>query len=316
VVTGLAESEVLGTKSAETRLVLSVSRMTVHNGPGIRTLVLFKGCPLRCLWCSTPESQSTRPELGVFPDKCILCRACLDVCPRSAIRLVERTLSVDRTLCNGCGNCVSACNAEALRLLGREMTVEKLVAEAAKDAVAFRHSRGGVTLSGGEPLLQPEFTIALVRALAAEGISSGIDTCGYVPRKTLDRVLPYVDFFLWDVKLVDERRHRDLTGVSNRLILNNLRFVSEQGTPIYIRIPLVPGYTDGREDLKAVCRLVQRLKSVVEVDLLPVHHLGQARYLSLGRDYPIENVPFMAEEVLREDQRLVESYGLVCNIVG
>jgi pyruvate formate lyase activating enzyme len=137
-----------------------------------------------------------------------------------------------------------------------------------------------------------------------------------VPRETLKRVLPYVEYFLWDVKLVNERRHRDLTGVSSRRILNNLRFVSEHGTPVYIRIPLVPGYTDGEEDLKAVCRLVQRLESVVEVDLLPVHHLGQARYLSVGRDYPIENVPFLPEEVLREDQRLVESYGLVCNIVG
>jgi pyruvate formate lyase activating enzyme len=316
VVTGLTESEVRGTKSAETRLVLGISRMTVHNGPGIRTLVLFKGCPLRCLWCSTPESQNARPELGVFPDKCILCRACLDVCPMGAIRLEERTVSVDRTICDGCGSCVSACNAQALRLLGREMTVGELVAEARKDAVAFKHSHGGVTLSGGEPLLQPEFTIALVRALAAEGIGVGVDTCGYVPRETLKRVLPYVEYFLWDVKLVNERRHLDLTGVSSRRILNNLRFVSEQGTPVYIRIPLVPGYTDGREDLKAVCRLVQRLKSVVEVDLLPMHHLGQARYLSLGRDYPIENVPFLLEDVLQEDQRLVESYGLVCNIVG
>jgi pyruvate formate lyase activating enzyme len=290
--------------------------MTVHNGPGIRTLVLFKGCPLRCVWCSTPESQSAQPELGVSSDKCIHCNACLDVCPKGAIRLNENACSVDRSSCDGCGKCVSVCNSEALRLLGREMTVRELVAEARKDAVAFKHSHGGLTLSGGEPLLQPEFTVPLVRALAAEGIGVGVDTCGYVPRETLKRVLPYVDYFLWDVKMVNERRHTDLTGVSSRRILNNLRFVSDQGTPIYIRVPLVPGYTDREEDLKAVCRLAQRLASVVEVDLLPMHHLGQARYLSLGRDYPIENVPFILEEILREDQRLVESHGLVCNIVG
>jgi pyruvate formate lyase activating enzyme len=303
-------------RSARTRLVLSVSRMTVHNGPGIRTLLLFKGCPLRCVWCSTPESQSTQPELGVFPDKCIHCNACLDVCPKGAIRLNEKACTVDRASCDGCGKCVSVCNAEALRLLGREMTVGELVAEARKDAVAFKHSHGGVTLSGGEPLLQPEFTVALVRALAAEGISVGVDTCGYVPRETIKRVLPYVDYFLWDVKMVNERRHTQLTGVSSRRILHNLRFVSEQGTPIYIRVPLVPGYTDREEDLKSVCHLAQRLASVVEVDLLPMHHLGQARYLSLGRDYPIENAPFIPEESLREDQRLVESHGLVCNVVG
>jgi pyruvate formate lyase activating enzyme len=316
VVTGLAQSSVPGARSAKTRLVLSISRMTVHNGPGLRTLVLFKGCPLRCVWCSTPESQSTQPELGVFSNKCIHCNSCLDVCPKGAIRLNEKECSVDRASCDGCGRCVSVCNAEALRLLGREMTVGELVAEARKDAVAFKHSHGGVTLSGGEPLLQPEFTIALVRALAAEGIGVGVDTCGYVPRETLKGVLPYVDYFLWDVKMVNERRHTELTGVSSRRILNNLRFVSEQGTPIYIRVPLVPGYTDREEDLKAVCRLAQRLASVVEVDLLPMHHLGQARYLSLGRDYPIENVPFIPEEILREDQRLVESHGLVCNVVG
>jgi len=196
------------------------------------------------------------------------------------------------------------------------MTVAELVAEARKDAIAFKHSRGGVTLSGGEPLLQPEFTVALVRALADTGISVGVDTCGYVPRATIERVLPYVDFFLWDVKLVNERRHRFLTGVSNRRILGNLRLVSQRGVPVYIRIPLIPAYTDREEDLEAACRLVQGLASVVEVDLLPVHHLGRARYLSLGRDYPIEGVPLIPEAVLMEKKRLVESRGLTCNIVG
>jgi pyruvate formate lyase activating enzyme len=196
------------------------------------------------------------------------------------------------------------------------MGVQELVAAVEKDAVAFRHSGGGVTLSGGEPLLEPDFTVELLRALRQAGISVGVDTCGYVPRATIERVLPYVDFFLWDVKLVNERRHRDLTGVSNRRILGNLRFVSRRGIPIYIRIPLIPGCTDGEEDLKAACRLVRGLASVVEVDLLPLHHLGEARYLSLGREYPIEGVPLVPEAVLRENKRLVESYGLACNIVG
>jgi pyruvate formate lyase activating enzyme len=196
------------------------------------------------------------------------------------------------------------------------MTVAELVDEVRKDAVVFKHSSGGVTLSGGEPLLQREFTLALVRALAETGISVGVDTCGYVPRATIERVLPYVDFFLWDVKLVNERRHRDLTGVSNRRILGNLRFVSERGVPVYIRIPLIPGYTDRQEDLETVCRLVQGMASVVEVDLLPLHHLGKARYLGLGREYPLESVPPLTEAVLHEKKRLVESHGLTCNIIG
>ena len=316
MVTAPAELKVVGPKSAGTRLVLSISRMTVHNGPGIRTLVLFKGCPLRCLWCSTPESQSARPELATFSSKCIHCNACLAVCPGGAIRLNENGVNVDRTSCDCCGKCVSVCNAEALRLLGRKMTVAELVAELLKDAVVFKHSHGGVTLSGGEPLLQPEFTVALARALADAGISVGVDTCGYVPQKTLNQLLPYVDYFLWDVKLVNERRHRDLTGVSNRRILNNLKFLSQQGTPIYVRIPLIPGFNDSKKDLEAVCRLVQGLASVVEIDLLPLHHLGKARYLSLGREYPIEGVSLISETILQECQQFVQSHGLVCNIVG
>jgi pyruvate formate lyase activating enzyme len=316
MVTECADSRVLRANPTMTRLVLNISRMTVHNGPGIRTLILFKGCPLRCLWCSTPESQNARPEIAIFPERCIHCNECLDVCPARAIRLNENSVEIDRAACDGCGKCVSVCNAEALRQLGRPVSVAELVSEARKDTVAFKHSHGGVTLSGGEPLLQPEFTVALVRTLAETGISIGVDTCGYVPRATIERVLPYVDFFLWDIKLLNERRHRDLTGVSNRRILGNLRFVSQRGVPVYIRIPLIPGYTDTKENLEAACRLIRGLASVVEVGLLPLHHLGRARYLSLSRAYPIEGVPLIPEADLWENKRLVESHGLTCNIIG
>ena len=316
MVTERAESEVLAATPTKTRIVLSITRMTVHNGPGIRTLILFKGCPLRCPWCSTPESQNARPEIAVYPDRCIHCDQCLAACPVDAVRLTADTVSIDRPVCDRCGKCASVCNAEALRLLGREMSIPGLVTEIKKDGVAFKHSGGGVTLSGGEPLLEPDFTVELLRALSAAGIRVGIDTCGYVPRKTIERVLPYVSFFLWDVKLADERRHRELTGVSNRRILSNLRFVSQRGVPIYIRVPLIPGYNDSDEDLGAICTLVKELASVVEVDLLPIHHLGRAKYASLGREYPIEGIPLIPDAVLAEKKRLMESYGLTCNIVG
>ena len=316
MVTEHAESEVLAASPTKTRVVLSITRMTVHNGPGIRTLILFKGCPLHCLWCSTPESQNARPEIVVYPDRCIHCDQCLAACPVHAVRLTADTVSIDRTVCDGCGKCASVCNAEALRLLGREMRITELVTEIKKDAIAFKHSGGGVTLSGGEPLLEPDFTVELLRALSAAGISVGIDTCGYVPRKTIEQVLPYVSFFLWDIKQADERRHREFTGVSNRSILSNLRFVSQRGIPIYIRVPLIPGYNDSDEDLGAICKLVRELASVVEVDLLPLHHLGKARYAGLGREYPIDGIPLISDVVLAEKKRLVESYGLTCNIVG
>ena len=298
------------------RLVLSITRMTIHNGPGIRTLILFKGCPLRCRWCSTPESQKAEPEIAVYPDKCIHCDQCLPACPLQAITLTEETISIDRSLCDACGRCVPECYAEAIKILGRAMTVEELVAEAKKDIIVYRQSGGGVTVSGGEPLSEPDFMAGLFRALKEERISVGADTCGHVPWPNIERVLPDIDFFLWDIKHMDPEKHRKLTGVSNKLILDNLRSVSARNIPLYIRVPLIPGDNDSEDNLKAICEFVRGLPSVVEVALLPLHHLGEARYNSLGRAYPLAGVPLLSDSVLPERQRLVESYGLKCSIGG
>ena len=298
------------------RLVISITRMTVHNGPGIRTLILFKGCPLRCVWCSTPESRKESPEIAFYPDKCILCNDCLPVCPRNAITAGNKAVIIDRELCDNCGRCVDVCYTEALRLLGRQYTVDELVYEVKKDSVVYKHSGGGVTVSGGEPLLEPEFALELLRALKQNGINVGVDTCGYVPLKNIEVVLPYVDFFLWDIKHMDDNAHRKLTGVSNQLILDNLRFVSGKNTPVYLRIPVIPGYNDSEENLRAVCEFARGLSSLVEIDLLPLHHLGKTRYAALGREYPIDGIPLIRDDVLSEMKHLVESFGLKCNIVG
>jgi pyruvate formate lyase activating enzyme len=298
------------------RPVLNISRMTVHNGPGIRTLIQFKGCPLRCVWCSTPESQSDKPELAVFPDKCIYCNQCLAVCPTNAVYLNDTMLSIDRNKCNVCGKCASVCYSEALRLLGREMTVTEIVQEVKKDEVAYKHSNGGVTLSGGEPLLEIQFTVELLQSLSRSGISAGVDTSGYVPSKNLELTLPYVSFFLWDIKLMDEQKHKEFTGVSNRLILDNLNLITKKGVPVYVRVPLIPGYTDSKENIKATCEFAQGLASLVEVDLLPLHHFGMARYASLNRPYPLKGVPLISNGTMQEIKSLVESCGLNCTIVG
>ena len=302
--------------SHQKQLVLSITRMTVHNGPGIRTLILLKGCPLRCIWCSTPESQNNEPEIAVYPDKCIHCDQCLPVCPVNAINITEETVSIDRARCDGCGECVKVCYSEALKLLGQEMTVRELIDEVRKDAVAYRHSGGGVTVSGGEPLLNIDFILELVKAFKEENISVGIDTCGYLPRESIEQVLPYVDFFLWDIKHMNGEKHRELTGVSNRLILDNARYVSEKNVPLYIRIPVVPGYNDSEDNIRATCEFAGSLSSLVEVSLLPLHHLGKARYYSLDRDYPIADIPPIEDNVLQTIKKLVESYGLNCSIVG
>ena len=302
--------------AASKRIVLSIARMTLHNGPGIRTLILFKGCPLSCLWCSTPEGQKGEPEIAIYPSKCIHCDRCVPVCSLQAIHLTNETISINRFLCNDCGRCADVCYSEAIRLLGQRMTVEELVEEAKKDRVFYKHSGGGVTLSGGEPLLNPDFTLRLLKALKEEGIGVGVDTCGHVPWASIEPMLPYIDFFLWDIKHMDSQKHREFTGVSNELILQNARSVSDRNIPLYIRVPIIPGYNDSEENIRATCQFARGLSSLVEVDVLPLHHLGKARYDSLNRDYPIADIPLVPDGILQHIKRLVESYGLKSDIVG
>ena len=301
-------------KNNDSRLVLSITRMTIHNGPGMRTLILFKGCPLRCLWCSTPESQKTKQEIGIYPAKCIQCGDCIPVCPVNAIHMVDKKPVIDRSICNVCGKCVTVCNAQALEILGHRMTVAQLVDEVRKDEIVFKYSHGGVTISGGEPLFDAKFALNLLRAFKKAGINTGVDTCGYSPWPDIEPVLPYVDFFLWDIKHMDPKQHKKLTGVSNELILSNARAVSAKGVPMYIRIPLIPGCNDSEENIRATCEFVKGLTSVIEVSLMPLHHLGKARYDSLNLPYPIGNLALIPDSKLQDVKKLIESYGLKCRI--
>lgn len=298
------------------RMVIDITRMTVHNGPGIRTLILFKGCPLRCIWCSTPESQKESAEIAYYPDRCIRCDECLGACPRNAITVCGKAVAIDRKLCDNCGRCVSVCNTEALLLFGQEYTVQELVDEIKKDEIIYKHSGGGVTLSGGEPFFRPEFLLTLLKELKQNGISCGIDTCGYTTRNHIEAVLPYVDFFLWDIKHMNRDKHTEYTGVSNELILDNAHFVAGENIPLYLRLPVIPGYNDSEDNLLDLCHFAKTLPSLVEIDLLPLHHLGKTRYAALDREYPIDGIPLIEEEILDEMKRLVESTGLKCNIIG
>ncbi len=298
----------------DSRLVLSITRMTVHNGPGLRTLILFKGCPLHCCWCSTPESQKTEPELAVYPAKCIQCGLCVPVCPVHAVTLVDGKPVIDRALCTVCGKCAEVCNAQALVVLGHRMTVAQLVAEVKKDEIVFKYSHGGVTISGGEPLFVPGFALKLLKALKQADINTGVDTSGQIPWSGLEPVLPYVDFFLWDIKHMDPAHHKRLTGVSNDLILSNARKVSERNVPLYIRIPLIPGCNDSEENIRTTAEFAKGLASVVEVGIMPLHHLGKSRYESLNLPYPIEGLALIPEEQLQKTKSLIESYGLKCRI--
>jgi pyruvate formate lyase activating enzyme len=231
-----------------------------------------------------------------------------------AVSLVDGKPVIDRVLCTVCGKCAEACNAQAIVVLGHRMTVPQIVTEVLKDELVFKYSRGGVTISGGEPLFMPGFALKLLKALKEAGINTGVDTCGQIPWSGLEPVLPYVDFFLWDIKHMDPKQHKQLTGVSNELILSNARKVSDRHVPLYIRIPLIPGCNDSEANIRATAEFSKELASVVEVGIMPLHHLGKSRYESLDRPYPIEGLALIPEEQLQKTKELIESYGLKCRI--
>jgi pyruvate formate lyase activating enzyme len=291
--------------------VFDIRKFSIHDGPGIRTTVFLKGCPLQCAWCHNPESQSAEPELILRLNRCLRCGACVDACPEDAIRMGAEGPCTDRTRCEQCGLCVDACFSGARELAGREMTAAQVMAEIERDRPFYDESGGGATFSGGEPLLQPEFLLELLQACRADGIHTTLDTCGYAPWAVLDRILPYVDLFLYDLKTLDVGKHRALTGVSNGRIVRNLRALDEQGAEIVVRVPVIPGVNDGDEEMRAIGALVASLPSVVRVELLPYHRIGVEKYGRMAREYSLPEVqPPSPEQIMALALILQQESGL------
>lgn len=269
-------------------VIFNVQRYSTEDGPGIRTTVFLKGCPMRCPWCHNPEGMDPRPELVWYEARCVGVRECLKACPRGALTLTPEGMVIARDRCDACGVCVEACPAAALEVIGREVTAAELAEEVARDEAFFRQSGGGVTLSGGEPALQADFCADLMDLLVARGISVALDTGGGVGWSKLEPLVRRSELVLYDLKTMDEAKHREYTGISLSLVLDNAVRIADLGVPMWVRTPVIPGYTDDEENIRAIARFIRdNLPPVRCYDLLAFNNTCRDKYRRLDRIFPL-----------------------------
>lgn len=295
-------------------LIFDIQRYSIHDGPGIRTLVFMKGCPLSCIWCCNPESQSPSQEIMVTPNKCIGCKRCIEVCPTGAAEKKDPLEA--RELCVVCGSCVKACPSTARQLAGRYMSLEEVIEEVEKDFPFYQRSGGGMTVTGGEPLMQADFVRMLLKSCEEKGIHTAIETCGYAEWEDFKKVLEYVDLVLYDIKYMNNEKHRELIGVGNKLILQNAKKVAKLGKDMVIRVPVIPDCNDSLENMEAIAEFARTLEGVEEIHLLPYHRLGESKYDRLGKSYKLKGVKPLDKESLSKQKKIIESYQLKVQVGG
>lgn len=297
-------------------VITDIQRYSIEDGPGNRTTVFMKGCPLRCLWCQNPETWNQHPEIVWYDAKCVRCGRCIETCPKNAIRLAENRIVTDRKLCVNCGKCAEVCLNKARELKGKLMTADEVLAEVEKDRVFYETSGGGVTASGGEPTMQPEFLIEFFKKCKEANLHTTLDTCGYVKWETLEKILPYVDLVLYDLKEMNPAKHISYTGVEPYLIWENLKKIDDEEMHIWIRTPLIPKCTDEEENIRKIAEFISELNNVERWDLLPYNKLGMSKYAQLDREYPLKGTEKQSEEHRGEMKRIAESYDLKCKITA
>lgn len=296
--------------------IFNIQRYSIHDGPGIRTTVFFKGCPLKCQWCHNPESQKQEKEIMIYPNKCIGCGFCVKACKTGALTFENGIINFNKNLCKNCGECCDACPTSARTVVGDYIEVQELLKEIKKDEVFYEESHGGVTFSGGEPLSQGEFLEDILKRCKEEGIHTTVDTSGYGSEDTIRRIVPYVDLFLYDLKSMDDSIHKKYIGVSNKVILGNLKLIGELGGNIFIRIPLIPGVNDWRGQIQSFISFIKNVKGILQVNILPYHNISQEKYNRLKREYKCENIKEPVAEELDEVKSIFESAGFKTVIGG
>lgn len=298
-----------------TGMIFNIQRFSIHDGPGIRTTVFLKGCSLKCFWCHNPESVSHKPQLLYYPDKCISCGKCAAKCHAGAHKIGNGIHLFDRSACKGCGECADSCYAQALMQTGRQMNVGRVIGEVVRDDCFYRKSGGGVTFSGGEPMLQIDFLCALLAEAKKHGIHTAIDTAGNVPWEYFLKAIPFTDLFLFDVKAADPGKHKHATGSGNERILDNLRKLGTIGRRdpasmrIWIRIPVIPALNDSKGEMEAILAKVSGLDVIDRVELIPFHSLGREKYSGLGIGYKAEGYKRPDGESVRRFAKIFSDNG-------
>jgi len=298
-------------------LISNIERFALHDGPGIRTLVFMKGCPLRCLWCSSPQTQGLSPEILYDATRCQKCGDCIAACPTEAIIMSEEEgIRIDREDCTGCGECVETCPNNALELVGTHMTVDQLFEELKKDSSFYRRSEGGVTMGGGEPTMQYDFAVALLEKCRRQYIHTAMETCGYVRWQHLEKMLEHLDLVYVDIKHMDALVHKDLTGVSNEFILENARRISALRSTI-IRIPIVPGHNNSDDNIVRTAKFAAALgENLRRIELLSYHQFGIRTYAELGREYGLIDLEPPGNSHMKRLREIIESCGVIAQIGG
>lgn len=295
--------------------ILHLQRLSTEDGPGIRTTVFFKGCPLGCVWCHNPESISRQMQTQWFAVRCLGCGTCVEACPNDCLTLLDDGIHIDRERCQACGTCAKACPSGAMEAMGKTVSVDELMVELLKDRAYYEKSGGGVTLSGGEPTFQPEFAETLLHGLKEQGISTALDTCGLTSQKILERLLPHTDLVLFDLKLINDAQHREYTGHSNKRILENLLFVCEHirehgtSTQLWVRTPLIPGVTDSDENILGIgSYLAEHLNGKVSRwELCAFNNLCRDQYERLGLEWTFASTPLMTSDELAHCEQVARS---------